>query len=114
MGTISRRLLSVVAGLVMIVLSLIVQLLIFTILGLITVPMVLPGLDPRASVLALLFLYNGASCYEYFRRRKVVGLRGRLHALEGLVMPGAGHVSMAIFLVPRGVERIATGRERVR
>jgi hypothetical protein len=40
-----------------------------------------------------------------------VMLGGRIDQLKGLVRPDSGHVSMAFFLVPRGIDRIVTGRE---
>src|SRR4051794_6817803 len=92
-----QRLWSVVVGLIMISLSLFLQLLIFMIIGGITIPMLLPTLNPRISVLALLILFNGVSCYEYFRRRKVVVLGNAVQKLKGLVKPDSGHVSMAFF-----------------
>jgi hypothetical protein len=44
-------------------------------------------------------------------RDRVVMLGGRIDQLKGLVRPDSGHVSMAFFLVPRGIDRIVTGRE---
>ena len=105
------RLWSIVVGLIMIAISLVLQLLIFMILGLITIPMALPNLDPRISILGLLVLFNGVSCYEYFRKRRVVTLGNTVHKLAGLVKPDSSHASMAFFLVPRGLDRIITGRE---
>jgi hypothetical protein len=102
---------SVVVGIVMIAISLVLQLLIFIILGAVTIPMVFPNLDPRISVLSLLVLFNGVSCYEYFRKRRVVTLGNTVHKLAGLVKPDSSHTSMAFFLVPRGIDRIITGRE---
>jgi len=73
--------------------------------------MALPSLDGRISMLALLVLFNGVSCCEYFRKRRVVTLRGSVDKLAGVVKPGSSDYSMAFFLVPRGVDRINTGRE---
>jgi hypothetical protein len=105
------RLWSIVVGLVMIALSLFLQLLIFLIIGLITIPMFLPRLNPFVAIVGLLLVFNGVSCFEYFWRRRVVGLGNTIHRLEGMVKPDSSHVSMALFLVPRGIDRIITGRE---
>ena len=99
-------------GLVMIAASLILQLLLFVLLAVAAIRPVLPDLDPRIAVAALLVLFNGVACFEYFRRRRVVGLGNAVHKLAGLVRPDSSHASMAIFLVPRGIDRIVTGRER--
>ena len=106
-----RRIWGVGVGLVMIAASLLLQLLLFLVLA-VGLSLQLPGLDLRLPVVALLVLFNGVACFEYFRRGRVVGLRGTVHKLAGLVQPESSHVSMAIFLVPRGIDRILTGRER--
>jgi hypothetical protein len=98
----------------MISLSLLVQLPIFMILGSIVVPFVLPSLNPWTSILALFVIFNGVSCYEYFRKRRVVTLGGAVHKLSGLVQPRFSHLSMVFFLVPRGIDRTITGRELTR
>ena len=105
------RLWGVVVGIVMIALSLVTQLLIFLIIAGIAIPMALPQLNPGISLAALLVLFNGVSCYEYFRLRRVVTVRDTVGKLAGLVRPNAESASMAFFLVPRGIDRILTGRE---
>ncbi len=111
MRAILSRVWSVIVGTFMIAVSLVFQLLLLVIPCLITIPIVLPNLDPRISVLGLLALFNGVSCYEYFRKRRVVTLGNTVHKLAGLVKPDSSHGSMAVFLVPRGIDRIMTGRE---
>ncbi len=95
----------------MIVLSLLAQLAIFLPLASILTPLVLPEVNPWYGVLALYVLVNSVSCYEYFRKRRVVAMRSTVHKLAGLVRPTTSHAVMAFFLVPRGIDRIVTGRE---
>jgi hypothetical protein len=106
-----RRLWDIVVGSSMIVLSLFFQLLLLLIICTITIPMFFPSLSPIVSLPALLILFNGISCYEYFRRRRVVTLNNTIHKFKGLVRPDSRHAAMAIFLVPRGIDRILTGSE---
>ena len=105
------RLWSALVGVIMIVLSLFLQLLLFLIFGVITIPMFLPQLNPLISLAGLFILFNGVSCYEYFRKRRVVILGNSVHKLAGLVTPDSSHASMAFYLVPRGLDRIFTGTE---
>ena len=105
---------SVVVGVFMIVLSLFVQLNLFIIPCVAIIPSFLPSLDPRVSMPGLLILFNMVSCYEYFCKRRVVTLGGAVNKLAGLVKPDSGHLSMVFFLVPRGIDRIITGRELTR
>jgi hypothetical protein len=103
-----RRLWSVIIGLVMISLSLIFQLLFIMLIAGIAVPEVLPQLDPRITFVVLFVLFNGVSLCEYFRRRRVVTFRNPDRTLGN---PDSWHTSMAIFLLPRGIDRIINGRE---
>lgn len=105
------RLWSALLGIIMIALSLFLQSLLFLIIGLITIPMFLPQLNPLISFAGLFILFNGISCYEYYRKRRVVTLRNSVHKLAGMVMPDSSHASMALYLVPRGVDLIFTGTE---
>jgi cellulose synthase/poly-beta-1,6-N-acetylglucosamine synthase-like glycosyltransferase len=102
---------SAIIGIFMIALSLFLQILLFLIIGIITIPMFLPQLNPLISFAALLILFNGVSCYEYFRKRRVVTLGNPVHKLAGMVTPDSSHVSMAFYLVPRGLDRVFTGTE---
>ncbi len=95
----------------MIALSLFLQSLIFLLIAGICIPQLLPKLDARISFLSLVFLFNSVSCYEYFRKRKVVILKSKIEALSVIHMPSSEHVSMAFFLIPRGIDCILTGRE---
>ena len=70
------RLWSVVRRHLMISLSLLVQLPIFMMLSAILVPLVLPNVNLWAGILAFFVLFNGVSCYEYFRKRRVATLGG--------------------------------------
>jgi hypothetical protein len=107
-----KRLWGILVGVVMIALSLLIQFLLFIIIAVIVVPLVLPRVDPWISVLALMILINSVSCYEYFRKRRVVTLgSSTVHKLAGVVRPTSGHAVMAFFLVPRGIDRIIRGRE---
>lgn len=105
------RIWSALVGLLMIALSLIMQMLVFLIIGMFTVPQFLPQLDPRITILALLLLFNGVSCFEYFRKKRVVKLESTVQALGVIAGANSAHASMAVFLVPRGIDRILTGRE---
>ncbi len=111
MRTLLWRLWGIFVGAVMIVLSLLAQLVIFLPLASILTPLVLPAVNPWYGVLALYVLVNSVSCYEYFRKRRVVAMRSTVHKLAGLVRPTTSHAVMAFFLVPRGIDRILTGRE---
>jgi hypothetical protein len=92
----------------MISLSLVFQMLFLFLIAGIAVPEVLPQLDPRITFVALFVLFNGASFYEYFRRRRVVTFRRTDRTIGN---PDSWHTSMAIFLLPRGIDRIINGRE---
>lgn len=105
------RLWSALIGAIMITLSLVLQMLLFVIISSITIPMFLPQLSPIVSFVGLLLLFNSVSCYEYFRKRRVVTLGNSIHKLAGLVQPDSRRASMAFYLVPRGLDRIFTGTE---
>jgi hypothetical protein len=105
------RLWSAVVGIIMISLSLLVQLPIFMMLSAILVPLVLPNANLWAGILAFFVLFNGVCFFEYFRKRRVATLGGAVHKLAGLVQPRSSHLLMVLFLVPRGIDRIVTGRE---
>jgi hypothetical protein len=111
MRTLFWRLWSVFVGTLMIVLSLLAQLAIFLPLASILTPLVFPKINPWYGVLALYVLVNCVSCYEYFRKRRVVVMRSKVLQLSALVRPRTSHAVMAFFLVPRGIDRIITGRE---
>jgi hypothetical protein len=108
------RLWGVVVGIVMIALSLLVQLPLVMMFTAIVIPHVLPKADLWVSILVLMVLINSISCYEYFRKRRVVTLgRSTVHKLAGVIRPRTSHAVMAFFLVPRGIDRIITGRENM-
>jgi hypothetical protein len=111
MRTLFWRLWSVFVGFVMIILSLLAQLAIFLPLASILTPLVLPKVNVWYAILALYVLVNSVSCYEYFCKRRVVVMRSKVHQLSALVRPRTSHAVMAFFLVPRGIDRIVTGRE---
>ncbi len=105
------RLWSVCVGILMISLSLLVQLPIFMMLSAIVVPLILPNVNLWTAILAFFVTFNGVSCFEYFIRRRVATLGGGVHKLAGVVQPRSSHLPMVLFLVPRGIDRIVTGRE---
>ena len=102
---------SVLVGLLMVAVSLSLQFCVFLILSGVVIPMLLTKLDPRMSFIGLLLLFNGVSCLENFRQRKCVGLGNWVHKLQGFATTDSRHISMGIFLLPRGLDRIFTGRE---
>jgi hypothetical protein len=97
------RLWDIIVGLVMIALGLAFQLLLFLMLAVGAIPMVLPQLNPFVSLIALFIVFNVVACVEYFRRRQVVVA----HALAS----ESSQASSALFLTPRGIDRIFRGRE---
>ncbi|MCE9547750.1 MAG: hypothetical protein K8T25_19945 [Planctomycetia bacterium] len=115
-----RRLWDTFVGLLMIALSLLLQLLLFMLFSMSVVPMLAKwcGASDRVCDLAeliafysLFVLFNGVSCFEYFRRRKVATLYDSQGRLQTAHVGDVAQVSMAIFLVPRGLQRIFAGSE---
>ena len=61
-------------------------------------------------------VFNGIACFEYFRRRRqatlgTTSLRKNIHAFKAVASPDSKHIAWALFLGPRGIDRIAFGRE---
>lgn len=57
-------------------------------------------------------LFNGLACWEYFRKRRHASvIDGESQIVRLAVGPDSGHLTGAIFLVPRGIDRIFTGTE---
>jgi hypothetical protein len=101
-----KRFGDICTGLVMIVLSLCVQFFFFFLLSMPVLPMLgYVGLkiESRAGewvVFSILLLaFNGVACWEYFRKQRA---NVRL-----------GSTATVIFHVPRGIDLIMTGSERV-
>jgi hypothetical protein len=117
----------VVAGLALISISLLVQAMFCLVLSMCILG-VLEGVfgyktDKGAWLLVLLLpglflLFNGISLYEYFVKRRVKrlgtpSLGSGVDALKATVAADSGHVSMIMFLLPRGIDRIISGKETV-
>ena len=109
-------------GLVMICSSLMIQAGVFILFGGIAIPSALnqagvriggSGLVEMMIVLGLFLLYNGVSCFDYFRRnRMVTRIDGPGDARKILVKGfGTTDLVLALYLVPRGMDRIATGMD---
>ncbi|MBN2310844.1 MAG: hypothetical protein JXR94_17855 [Candidatus Hydrogenedentes bacterium] len=120
-----KRIWDVIVGMVMIVLSLAVQS-IFYVFLLFPAFAILEALqmdyDSPALQWVLLgsyaVLFNGIACFEYFRRRRQATLGGAglspgVHAFKAVAIPDSGHIAWAIFLVPRGLDRILFGKEQM-
>ena len=63
-------------------------------------------------------LFNGISIYEYFVKKRVAKLgsgsvREVIDGLRAVVAADSQHLSMIIFLLPRGIDRILNGKESV-
>ena len=121
-----KRLWDVIVGAVMITLSLIVQLFLHFPLAVSMVALWYPYEIPEEAedlvpkiVVGLALVFNGIACFEYFRRKRQATLGGRglrpgVHALKAIAAPDSGHISWAIFLVPRGLDRVLFGKERLK
>jgi hypothetical protein len=121
-----KRVWDFLVGSVMIALSLAVQMflycpLAFGMIGLWHPYEVPEGADDLAPmiVVGLALVFNGIACFEYFRRKRQATLGGRglrpgIHAFKAITSPDSGHIAWAIFLVPRGLDRILFGKERLK
>ena len=119
----AKRMWDVMIGSMMILLSLAVQLLFYVFLSFPAYAVLeafhLPTEGPVIQWAIIGFyavVFNGIACFEYFRRRKLATLgtatvRKSIHAFKAVASPDSKHIAWSIFLVPRGIDRIAFGRE---
>lgn len=117
-----RRGIDAVVGVLMVVLSLLIQW-----VGYAIVSMILLGaagaLGAEISdktgqwlywllIVFFVLLVNGLACYEYFRLKRTVSLAASgVHAAKAMVSPDSKQVAGFIFLVPRGLDQAIWGRD---
>jgi len=122
-----RRVWDMIVGLIMILCSLVAQLLFCIVLtmGVWGIAIFAAGnrLGERGQAVltvvvffASLLILNAVLLYEYFVRRRVRKLGSReigetVDAATAIAGAGSGHISMVLFLLPRGIDRIIHGRE---
>lgn len=121
-----RRGVDVLVGVLMVVLSLLVQWVAYALASMILLgaagALGLEISDKTGQwlywllIVSFLVLVNGLACYEYFRLKRTVslgtpGMRPGIHAAKAMVSPDSKHAAGFIFLVPRGLDQALWGRD---
>lgn len=65
-------------------------------------------------LIGLVLIFNGIAFWEYFRRRRMAHMGRPVRAVaDAVVGVSSTTVAHIIFLIPRAIDRIFTGRERL-